>query len=262
MKTADLDRVQFVTRYFNELQGLRLMVPSGLLFLSLAVLAGFKTLPAQLLPVAVLVGTILLRSRLRSYYQTRFGEVESSARLLDPVQSLSPAGSTAAVAIPRGRFWTFAGVAFIPFAILWFLSPVVAIDTPTDWSRLASQTVLFSGAPSLKLDSSALLLAMYFFSGSLFLGTWLWRGRRLSQGYYLGLGLLLLGLATVGASLGYVLQALFDRGTSRIAQAFVPALGNPSIALALCGGAFVLAGLLDHWQLVRALGSPVEEGRS
>lgn len=261
MKTVDLDRVQFVTHYFNELQGLRLMVPSGLLFLSLAVLAGFKTLPAQLLPVAVLVSMVLMRSRLRSYYRTRFGEVESPERFLDPVQSLSPAGSTGAVAIPRGRFWTFAGLAFFPFAVLWFLSPLVAIDTPTDWSRLASQTLLFSGAPSLKLDPTGLLLVMYFFSGSLLLGTWLRRGRRLSQGYNLGLGLLLLGLATVGASLGYVLQALFDRGIPRIAQAFVPALVSPSIALALCGGAFVLAGLLDHWQLVRALGSPVEEGQ-
>lgn len=261
MKTADLDRVQFVTRYFNELQGLRLMVPTGLLFLSLAVLAGFRTLPAQLLPVAVLVGMILLRSRLRSYYQTRFGVVESSDRPLAPVQSLSPAGSAGTVAIPRGRFWTFAGLAFIPFAILWFLSPVVAIDTPTDWSRLASQTVLFGGASTLKLDPSGMLWAVYLFSSSVFLGTWLRRGRRLSQGYYLGLGLLSLGLSSLGVTLGYVLQALFDWGTPRIAQAFVPALGSPAIALALCGGAFVLVGLLDHWQLVHALGSPAEEGQ-
>jgi hypothetical protein len=267
MKTADLDQIQFVTRHFNELQGLRLMVPPGSFFLGLAAAVGFHTLPAQIFPVAVLLGTILLRARLRGYYQTRFGEVEAPALYLDPGPSLSLAGSAMAVAVPRKpnpgarRILTFAGLAFIPFVILWAMSPVVLIDQPTDWSRLPSQTVLLIGAPFLKLELSALLLVMYFFCGALLLGTWFRRGRRLSQGHYLALGLLLLGLAALGASQGYVLQALFDQGIARIAQVFVPALGSPPITLVLCGGAFVLAGLLDHWQLVHALGRPAEQGQ-
>ncbi|MFY9820691.1 MAG: hypothetical protein WAM82_04865 [Thermoanaerobaculia bacterium] len=269
MNTADLDQIQFVTRHFNELQGLRLMMPAGLIALGLAFAVGFHNVPAQIFSVVVVVGAILLRVRLRSYYQTRFGEVESPAPGLEPILSLSPAGAATAVAGPRGflnsgarRIGTFVGLAFIPFSILWMMSPAVVIDQPTDWSRLASQTVMVGGAPILKLDPSSLLMMMYFLCGSLFLGTWLWRGRRLSQSFYLVIGLLLLGLATLGASLGYVLQSLFDRGIARIAQVFVPPLSSLPITLVLCGAAFVLAGLLDHWQLVRALGRPAEKGQS
>jgi hypothetical protein len=39
-----------------------------------------------------------------------------------------------------------------------------------------------------------------------------------------------------------------------------PALVYPGVALLLCGSAMSLAGLLDHWQLARALGgSGMEE---
>jgi hypothetical protein len=267
MKTADLNQIQFVTRHFNELQGLRLKVPTGLMFLGLAVATAFRNVPAQIFSGAVVLGTILLVIRLRSYYPTHFGQVEAPVSGLEPVLTLSPAGSTAITAPRRALSsgaWVigaFVGLAFIPFLILWVMSPTVAIDQPTDWSRLSSQTVMFIGAPTLKLEPSALLLMMYFLCGSLFLGTWLWRGRRLSQGYHLVLGLVLVGLATVGAGLGYVLQALFDREIGWIAQVFVPPLGSLPITLVLCGAAFVLAGLLDHWQLVRALGRPAEEGQ-
>ena len=37
----------------------------------------------------------------------------------------------------------------------------------------------------------------------------------------------------------------------------LPALVYPGMALLLCGSSMVLTGLLDHWQLVRALGGPV-----
>lgn len=269
MKTADLDQVQFVTRHFNELQGLRLWVPTGLVLLGLAIAAAFHSIPALILSGVIVMGTVLLRVRLRSYYPTRFGQVEAPAPGFEPVLSLNLAGPTMAVAAPRRTLSSvarligaFAGLAFIPFLILWVMSPVVDIDQPTDWSRLSSQTVLSIGAPTLKLQPSALLLMVYFLCGSLLVGTWLWRGRRLSQGYHLVLGLVLLGLATVGAGLGYVLQALFDREIGRIAQVFVPPLGSLAITLVLCGAAFVLAGLLDHRQLVRVLGRPAEKGQA
>ena len=35
MKTPDLDRIRFITRHFNDLQGLRYWVPLGLVILGL-----------------------------------------------------------------------------------------------------------------------------------------------------------------------------------------------------------------------------------
>jgi hypothetical protein len=135
----------------------------------------------------------------------------------------------------------------------------VAIDQPTHWSHLASQTVMYGGTRELTLES--LVSTMYFIFGALFLGTWLWRGHRLSQGHYLVLGVLLLGFAALGVALGFVLPALWNLGIVGIARFFVPPLGNMQIAQIVCGASFVLAGLLDHWQLVRVLGRPIEENQ-
>ena len=76
---------------------------------------------------------------------------------------------------------------------------------------------------------------------------WLMRDRRLSQSYYLVFGLLLLGLAALGASLEIApTPALFSYA--------LLALAHPWIAQVLQGSVLVIAGLLDHRQLVRALG--------
>jgi hypothetical protein len=97
---------------------------------------------------------------------------------------------------------------------------------------------------------------MYALYGSLFLGIWLWRGRRLSQSHHLVLGVLLLGLAAFGACLGYFVWE--DREIPRLLlDLFLPAVVHLWVALLLCGAAMILAGLLDHWQLVRALARPV-----
>jgi hypothetical protein len=249
MKTADLDRIQFVTRHFNELQGLRLTVPLGLITLGAGLTTAFHTWPIGLLFVVVQALAFFLVFRSRAYYRTTFGEAEHRPLnpLAEPALSVfSPAGPAAGGEDSRKPLddpgtrpiLTFIGLAFIPFvpfasvwAILWVGSPVLAIHQPTDWSHLVPQTV-----------------TMYFLFGALFLGTWLWRGRCLSQGHYLILGFLLLGLATLG----------WDPG---IARFFPPALGRVQIAWIVCGASLALAGLLDHWQLVRVLGQPIEENQ-
>jgi hypothetical protein len=97
---------------------------------------------------------------------------------------------------------------------------------------------------------------IYALYGSLFLGVWLWRGHRLSQSYYLALGVLLVGLSAFGASLGFFWAAPWDQGIFRI---LLPAVAHLWVALILCGSAMILTGLLDHRQLVRALGKPAME---
>jgi hypothetical protein len=71
-----------------------------------------------------------------------------------------------------------------------------------------------------------------------FFAIWFQREHRLSDGHYLVPGLVFLGLAAPGKSSAFLF----------------PALVNSSMAQILCGAALILAGLLDHRQLVRSLG--------
>jgi hypothetical protein len=83
----------------------------------------------------------------------------------------------------------------------------------------------------------------YLCYGSMFLVRWISLEHRLAQGYHLVFGALLLGLATSGAFPALVLPAWV--------------LSHHGIAQILAGSAMVLAGLLDHRQLVRTL-KPLE----
>jgi hypothetical protein len=75
MNPEDLDRILFITRRFQQLQGLRWMVPVGLVTLSVGLGSAFlPSYPALLL--AVLAGAIFLSLRSRAYYLERFGKVE------------------------------------------------------------------------------------------------------------------------------------------------------------------------------------------
>jgi hypothetical protein len=95
--------------------------------------------------------------------------------------------------------------------------------------------------------------------GALFLSTWISRGRSLSQGYYLAFALLMLGIPALGASQGFILPALRDHGLIRMAR-FVPAATDSyQMNFLLLGVSCLLAGLLDHLQLVRALKPAVAE---
>lgn len=237
MEIQDLERIRFITRHFHDLQGLRTLVPIGLIILSAGAVAG-TTSPALLLfqGASFLVAVCLL-FRAGRYYRSTFGEVEEPA--VRPVAQpyalsvFSPAGTTpwldsSPQAIPgRQRPSVIAMVALaatVTFQLLFWppwikLNSVVIFDGPESWVPMS---------PSAFQAFSTLWL--YALSGSLFLCLWLLRQRRLSQGYHLALGALLLGLAAL------------------------PAAPPLWVTLLVCGSASVLAGLLDHRQLVRAMG--------
>jgi hypothetical protein len=101
--------------------------------------------------------------------------------------------------------------------------------------------------------------SMYLLFGSYGLSLWLWRKRRPSQGHQLALAVLLLGLSALGSSLGFLARP--DGGIAPVIDRLLPALVYPGVALLICGSSLVLTGLLDHWQLVQALGRPRGEGQ-
>ncbi|HEX5714869.1 MAG TPA: hypothetical protein VF179_01845, partial [Thermoanaerobaculia bacterium] len=106
------------------------------------------------------------------------------------------------------------------------------------WVTVGSEVIYWSGDPAM--TRAMLIHMLYGLCGIFFLGTWWMREQRLSQGYYLGIGLLLSGLSALGSW-------------------FAPAAIHLGVALLLCGSSMVLAGLLDHWQLVRVLGRGEED---
>ncbi len=274
MAPRDLDRIRFVTRYFNELQGLREAVPYGLQILGLGVALFFPN-PATIGLFAVLLaGSVALRQGAGAYYRRLFGEVES--RRLDPspgpvpLSVFSPVGPSPLLEAsrPRGQFsrrqWQLLTGAVFLYLVLRAISPTVALlmdDSAADpWLQLNPPVVeTFEGTTPLDRTLTLgpmLLQSSYVLVGAVLVGIWLRRERRLSQLHYLLLGTLLLALAFLGASLGLVLPALWQLGIARIGRIFLPPVAHLWMALILCGAALTLSGLLDHWQLVRTLGRP------
>ena len=281
METGKLDRIRFVTRHFNDLQGLRYWVPLGLLTLSVGGTTYFANRPFVLLRFVFFLGAVLLAFGARRYYRHAFGEVEPQpiypTRELPSLSIFSPAGSTPRLAgfrevPPQVRYLLIPlGLAVILFALLRTTSPalMVEVDESLIQPPWAAWNSVFRFAP-VDNDGSLSVMAlspttakavygqlMYALLGACFLGVWLWRERRWSQSYYLALGALLLGLSAFGASLGSFLGT--DGRTAPIVDLFLPAVSHLWIALLLCGAAMILAGLLDHRQLVRVLGAPQQQ---
>ena len=103
----DLDSIRFVTRQLKDLQGLRSMVPLGLLQLAPGIIAGFGGVP-RLLPwiigfqVVASVAAFFLMFSSRSYYRS-YGHVGAEAggfREGSCALDLQPGGPGAAA---RGR---------------------------------------------------------------------------------------------------------------------------------------------------------------
>lgn len=235
MEIQDLDRIRFVTRRFNDLQGLRRLVPVGLLILSGAGLTSFTSLPLMVLRAASFAGACLLLLGAGRYYRNTFGEAEPS--FAEPVAELSPFLLTAEGPAHRPRpviptvprivlLGGLTCAVFILFQLL-FWPPWVTID---------SEVVSWSGDPAM--TRTMLIQMLYGLCGVFFLGTWWLREQRPSQGYHLGIGLLLSALSALGPW-------------------FAPEAVHLGVALLVCGSSLVLAGLLDHWQLVRVLGGGV-----
>jgi hypothetical protein len=278
METGTLDRIRFVTRHFNDLQGLRYWVPLGLLTLSVGGTTYFANLPFVILRFVFFLGAVLLAFGARRYYRNAFGEVEPQPvhpiREHPSVSIYSPAGSTSRLAgfrevPPEVRYLLIPlGLAVILFVILRMSSPalMVEVDESLIQPPWAAWNSVFRFAP-VDDDGSISVIAlspttakavygqlMYALLGACFLGVWLWRERRWSQSYYLALGALLLGLSAFGASLGNFIG--IDGRIAPIADFLLPAVSHLWIALLVCGVAMIAAGLLDHRQLVRGLGAP------
>jgi hypothetical protein len=272
VNAQSIDRIRFVTRHFNELQGLRILVPLGMIALTAGFIGRFRVFFGPLLrvyfgpfvplvfvlaaPVAVL-GALLLIGLSPFYYRESFGVVErppvDRSGQLAPLSIFSPAGPATWLAVDRPvghprarRLLITLSFAFAPFLLGWAVCPplyayVFENEIHAPWMTLT---------PFL----AQTLCVLY---GSLFLGTWLWRGRRWSQSYYLVLAIPPLALAAIGASgsspFGLLMMHVLEKRIGYLQLAQV----DPWMALFLCGASLLLAGGLDHSQLARTLGRPM-----
>lgn len=280
MSVQRLNQIRFVTTHFNELQGLRYLVPLGLITLSIGGTTYFENGPIRFLRAIFLLGGIFLMMRAGRYYRRTFGEVKGQPVLPvaagDSLSIYSPAGSVPRLALQRRSHpaarWLLAvtGLCFVLLLTLRAVSPAFTVSTDESlaqapWLALDSVTTYTGFTEPLPVEWFWLTLKMqimYLFYGSLFLALWLWRGRRLSQSYHLVLGVLLLGLSAAGAFMGFLLSGDWGPRMVGIGARFLPALAHFWVAVVLCGAAMILAGLMDHWQIVRVLGNPAVEEAS
>jgi hypothetical protein len=278
METRELERIRFITRHFNDLQGLRYGVPLGLIALGGGLTLLSPGVPMLLL-VAALLGALALRLGAGRYYRSSFGAVErqpiDAATDVYPVSIFSPAGPIPRLALHR----QVAPIArtFISTLVL-ALTVFVYVQTLPDnfvvrgdealgqHPRIAPEAAPTYAPPWVNpgaypnggvIRSESMLRAVstqtaYLVLGCFFLSLWLWRGRHPSQNHQLALAVLLLGLAAAGTSLGFLARR--DGGLAPLLDRVLPALVYPGVALLLCGSALVLSGLLDHRQLARTLG--------
>src|SRR5947209_740093 len=98
METGKLDRIRFVTRHFNDLQGLRYWVPLGMITLSIGGTTYFGNPQFLILRAVLFLGALLVALGASWYYSRTFGEVEPQtsypARELETLSIFSPAGPT------------------------------------------------------------------------------------------------------------------------------------------------------------------------
>jgi hypothetical protein len=282
MNDDALDHIRFATRHFNDLQGLRYAVPLGLVTLALGGVLHFAAWPAFLL-IPAAAASLLLAFTAGRHYRRVYGEVQAEpaypAWELHGLSIYHPAGPTPRLAgfqqlTPRARH--FLALLLLTAGLCWVLQ-LTSRNVAVTGSETAGQHPQIQSAAPLEYDPYLGWLSAfdgiykppgtvraiygqmaYAVFGAFFLGLWLWRERRPSQRHHLVLALLLLGLSALGTSLGLVARENGEMGP--VLDFLAPALVYPGVALLLCGAAMSVAGLLDHWQLARALGgSAVEE---
>jgi hypothetical protein len=278
METRELERIRFTTRHFNDLQGLRYGVPLGGITLGWGLsLLGWGG-PMALRAVG-LAGALALMLGARRCYRNAFGTVEQPriqpTTEVYPVSIFSPAGPIPRLALqeqvtPVVR--TFSATALLALTVFVYFQalppnfvvrgeealgqhPQIVPQTAPEYAPpFMSPWAYPNGGP---IRPSSMLRAvsaqtLYCLLGCFFLSLWLWRGHHPSQNHHLALAALLLSLAALGTSLGYLARE--DAVIAPFLDRILPALVYPGMALLVCGSALVLAGLLDHWQIVRTLG--------
>ena len=274
MQTPDLERIRFITRHFNDLQGLRYGVPLGLILL------GWQGPP--LLRVAGVVGAALLALGARRYYRRSFGAVEQQPAEpemeLYPASIYSPAGPIPRLAMPpraitpvARRFLLTSLLAMTVFAYVQALPPgmfvvqgdgshprILPASEPVYAPPWLSRWAYYHGGEIMPPSMFRAVVAqtIYLLAGCFFLTLWLWRRRHLTQSPHLILSVLLLALTTLGTTLGFHVNDTGAIGPTL--DRLLPLLVYPGMAALLCGGALILAGLFDHWQLARTLGSSAQ----
>jgi hypothetical protein len=234
METPDLDRIRFVTRRFNELQGLRYQVPIGLMTLSVAGAPLRSGWPLAILRAVLISGGLFLLLGAKRYYRTTFGEVERwvspPAMELYPLSILGHVGPALRLPPVIPAVWRFLLALWLGVAVFFLFQ--ILFWPP--WIQVTYKLIWTGSLPEARALSAQVMYALF---GSLFLGLWWLRERHPAQSYPLGIGILLSSLSVLGPW-------------------FVPEAINLQVALLLSGSSMVLTGLLDHWQLVRVLGRP------
>jgi hypothetical protein len=261
MTTRDVERICFVTGHFNDLQGLRNLVPIGVFFMSLGVTDFFWD-PLFAYPVWIMIILGALAWYLpysRRYYRRTFGEVEQRR------EGLGVGGSSLPVYSPAGRAPLTAGTRPLNPKVRWLLAAIV---NAVAYALLYLLKAILPAATVLtdrsRVDpgwlNPPLAQTLCYLFGVAFLGLWYFkRERHLSQTYHLAIGLLLLGLAVLGTFVSLILpEELRILKIGSLVQLLLPLLADPRWAGILIGAAMVLAGLLDHLQLVRVL-KPLRE---
>jgi len=238
----------------------------GLITLSVGGTTYFSNWSFVFFRAMLFLGGLLLMWRSKRYYPGTFGEVERKPSLPSSnwPSIYSPAGVPQRLAFkplmhPAAWRWSLTlGFSLALFLTLSKISPFVGLDTDESlvqapWQTLHSgiSTFIMKGMPYPgEWWHTVRIQLIYVLYGSFFLGLWLWRGCRLSQLHNLVFGALLVGLSAFGASLGLLWAIPWDQ---EILSFLLPAVAHLWVALLLCGSALILAGLLDHQQLTRAL---------
>ena len=249
MNAQSLDRIRFVTRHFTELQGLGTLVPLGVIFISQGVVHLSRHRPfVYLVEIMISLGCCAAVLLLHRYYRQTFGEVEQRQA------GLGVGGSSLPVYSPAGRTPVAAGTRPLNPKLRWLILATVAYALLILLKAILPAATLIANSADPWFAQ-----AWYYGWGTVFLALWFFRWERSpSQMYYLAIGLLLLGLAVLGTFWGLILPELRNLKIGSLLQLLPPLLAYRTWAQILCGASLVLAGLLDHLQLVRVL-KPVKE---
>ncbi len=231
MQASELDRISFLTRHFNQLQGLRCTVPVGLILMATGVphLAGRTELAISLQVLSLCVMGLVLYWQFRyarPYYAARVGVVNPLDRRAGPAQQLAvanPVGSPLQSPVTQRQL--------IPIGVGLVLGLFIAL------------AAIF---PPAVLSNHKLAMAsgLYLLAAAAFLGNW-WieRDHRPDQAHVALAGTILLTIACSGGGLH-----LLDPDTW---MAFYK-------TASVYGALAVLCGLIDHRQLIRAFHRPAE----